>query len=85
MSAFSVNLTDPAFTRALRDEEVERFGAPLFITGALVCMEVVFFGARTNEWIVLVRDRTTRTFPPGYREVSASDLPAYEAALLGVR
>jgi hypothetical protein len=85
MSAFSVNLTDPTYTRALADAEVAAFDAPLFVTGALVCMEVVFWGARTGEWIVLVRDRTGRAFPAGFREVAAGELPAYEAALLGVR
>lgn len=83
--AWSVNLTDPKFTRQLSDAECEAFSAPVFITGSLVCVEVVFWSAPWATWIVLVRDRTGRSFPQGYREVAVEELDAYAAAILGVQ
>jgi hypothetical protein len=82
--AWSLNLTDPSFTRQLSNEECAPFAAPLFITGALIVVEVVFWSARWSTWIVLVRERTTRQFPQGYREVGAHELDHYERAILGV-
>ena len=81
--AWSLNLTDPAFTRQLTGPECVH-SAPLFITGALVVVEVIFWSARWSTWIVLVRDRTGRQFPAGYREVAAGELDDYARAILGV-
>lgn len=83
--AWSVNLTDPTRTRQLADSECVSFSAPLFITGALVVAEVVFWSAPFSTWIVLVRDPTSRPFPAGVREVAAGELDHYAAHILGVR
>lgn len=82
--AWSLNLTDPARTRQLTDAECSTFSAPLFITGALICAEVVFWSPRWSSWIVLVRDRTGRPFPEGAREVASGELEQYERVLLGM-
>lgn len=55
----------------------EVYDTPLFITGQIVVCEVVFWSQRFNEWIVLVRERTNRTFDAGTREVSADELDWY--------
>lgn len=83
--AWSVNLTDPSRTRRLTDVECEAFSAPMFITGALICAEVVFWSAPWSTWIVLVRDRTGRSFPEGAREVATHELDDYARLILGVR
>lgn len=83
--ALSLNISDPRFTRSLSDDEVAQFSAPLFLTGALTCLEVVFWAPAWSTWISLVRDRTGRQLPPNVREVAAAELDYYEQQLLGVR
>lgn len=84
MTSFSINLTDPAFTRQLSEQEAGNFSAPLFITGPLSCAEVVFWSARMQTWIALVRDSTSRTLPPHVREVSVEGLDVFARQALGV-
>ncbi len=82
--AWSLNLTDPTRTRALSDAELSAFSAPLFLAGAVVCVEVVFWSTRYSMWVLLVRDRTGRALPDGCREVAAHEMDHYERAMLGM-
>lgn len=82
MTALSLNLTQGT-SRQLSDDEVAAYSAPLFVTGGMACMEVVFWSAAFGLWVVLVRDHTQRLFPPGgsAREVTPDELPYYESWL----
>lgn len=81
---YSLNLTDPKFTRAMSAEEAAHFDAPLFISAGLIVVEVVFLSSITHEWIHLVGGRTARVFPAGYREVAAAELADADRTILGV-
>lgn len=80
--AWSINLTDPAYTKPIEDLSV--FGNPLWIDSGLVVMEVQFWSAKFGCWVLVVRDTTTRALPQGYKEVAVDQLDLQAAAMLGV-
>ena len=61
----SVNLT----TRQSIAVDPAIYSAPLLITGSAVVCEMVWWDPHYG-WVVMVRDPTGRTYPPGVIEVT---------------
>lgn len=82
---WSINLTDPTYTARLEGTALGVYGNPLWLspTGDAV-MEVQFYSTKFACWILLVRDHTTRSLPPGYREVAIDEMDQAAAAMLGM-
>jgi hypothetical protein len=78
-STWSINLT----TGERQSVDASMYSTPLFIEAGVVVAEVVFWSARFQSWIVLVRDRTGRTWAPEQQvtEVAAAELDHYADVL----
>ena len=70
----SLNLTTG--TSAAVGPEV--YDSPITIAGSIVIMEIVFWSAPYDLWIVLVREHTPRVWPPEakVREVTLDEVEA---------
>jgi len=77
----SINLT----TGEHSDVDPGIYVAPLILEPEGVVFEVVFWSTRFESWIVVVAERTGRTWPPEAktREVAAPEMDYYRAHLGG--
>ncbi len=57
--------------------DAAKFEAPLIISPGSIIGEIVYWDPQLMLWVFLVRDHTTRTFPPGSVEVTIDELAGH--------
>ena len=57
--------------------DAAKFDAPLVISPGAIIGEIVYWDPRLSLWVFLVREHTTRAFPPGSVEVTVDELAGH--------